>query len=382
VISGREQIESAVIIVPDVESNSLIISATPRHHVEIMKLIKELDKSPPQVVIQVLIAEVTLSEDKEWAAELGLQDPLLYRRGGPGGTLGSGPGVLFNNADNPIANTYANHPGLGTQMLSNFGGAGALSALGPGGLAIQASSEYLNIRLRALQDKKRLEVLSRPTVTAINNTRAIISVGQSVPRPTGGTTNQYGVIENKIEYIPVNLELRITPTISPEETIVMHVGLQKDTAGNNAVIDQAQLITDISAANNQTVVLGGLITKDETKTRKKVPLLGDVPVLGKMFRHEIDGTIRKELLVILTPSIIQSQEDMERVKQMEYARMSWCQKNVVQVYSELGAYSVVSERPYTGNAPVFTPEPVKMDDLIPLAPQVPTLPTPVLPKRD
>jgi hypothetical protein len=135
----------------------------------------------------------------------------------------------------------------------------------------------------------------------------------------------------------------------------------------------------VSAANNETVVLGGLITKDESKIRRKVPLLGDIPVVGKFFRQEIDQTERKELLVILTPRIVQSQDDIEHVKQMEFARMSWCLSNVVEVYGDIGAYSVVSERPYTGNAPVVTPGPVKMEDLQPI--QTPAIPTPTLPRR-
>jgi len=140
------------------------------------------------------------------------------------------------------------------------------------------------------------------------------------------------------------------------------------------------LTTIISAANNQTVVLGGLITKDINTTVRKVPLLGDIPYLGKLFRHETDRTERKELLVILTPRIVENREDMDQIKEMETARMSWCLDNVVETYGDIGAYSVVSETPYIGDAPVVTPEPVKVEDLTPmLAPQIPA---PTLPKKE
>ena len=379
VISPYQQIESAVIVVADEESNSLIISATPKYYEEIVKLIREIDKSPPQVVIKVLIVEVTLSDDKEWAAELGLQDPILFGRGK------TTPGLNFNNPALPLGNGDVRSGTVASQMLSNLG-ATNLGSTGFGGLVFRASSDYLNIMIRALHEKKQLEVLGSPTITATNNQTATISVGQIIPRYQGMVVNQ-GVSQPNFTDMPVSLDLGIVPTISPEGTIVMNVLLKKEKLGPDVrageyiqpSIDNANLQTVVSAANNQTVVLGGLITKDESKLRRKVPLLGDIPVLGKMFRFEVDQTLRKELLVILTPRIVKDQDDSDQVRQMEYARMNWCLNNVVQVHGDIGAYSVVSDRPYTGNAPILTPGPVKMEDLEPIL--APTLPAPILPKR-
>jgi len=399
VISNYQQIESAVIVVPDETSNSLIISATPKYYDEVMKLIKEIDKSLPQVVIKVLVVEVTLSEDKEWAAELGLQDPLLFTRSAILGTtdpfnISNGPGMLFNNPTNSLANINTTNPvgktgTLGTQVLSNFG-AGRVGQAGFGGMVFSVSSDYINIMLRALHEKKRLEVLSSPQITTMNNVKSTISVGQIVPRYKGTVTAQNGTTTQNIDDQEVALELGITPTISPEGTIVMGMALKKEKigpeigvgeAGSMSTIDKASLATMVSAANNQTVILGGLITNEANKIRRKVPLLGDIPLLGKFFRQEVDQKVRKELLVILTPRIIhQGQDDMEQVKQMEYARMSWCLTNVVEVYGDIGAYNVIAEHPYTGDAPIVTPGPVKMEDLQPIL--APTLPTPVLPRRE
>jgi len=399
VISDQKQLESAVIVIPDASSNSLIISASPKYYDEILNLIKEIDKSPPQVVIKVLVVEVTLSEDKEWAAELGLQDPLLFTRTSPPNyspgsnpsLIGNGgPGILFNNAANPLGNIYPGNGGLpgavGSQLLSNFG-AGTIGAAGFGGMVFSASSDYISVMLRALHEKKRLEVLSSPQITTMNNQQATISVGQTVPRNKGGRMNEQGITDYIVEDTDVLLELGIMPNISPEGTIVMAIILRKEKLGpevaTGVTIDKARLETIISAANNQTVVLGGLITKDENKIRRKVPFLGDIPILGKMFRSEVDQTVRKELLVILTPRIVQHADEAEQIKQMEFARMSWCLNNVVEVYGDIGAYSVVADRPYTGNVPIITPGPVKMEDLQPmLAPAAPTLPTPLLPTRN
>jgi len=374
VVSPYTQLESEVIVIADVESNSLIISATPRYYDDIMKLIKEIDKMPPQVVIQVLIAEVTLSDNKEWAAELGLQDPLFLGRGG---------NMNFNNL-NALPSAPGTHPGtVASQMLTNF--PGAIGRAG-GGMVFSASSDYLNIMLRALHTNNRLEVLSSPTITTMNNQQAVLSVGQEVPRIMGNTSTQ-GVITPNIIDRSVNLLLRLRPTISPEGTIVIGIFVQKDKVGGTIkvgdqemqTLDTANLVTSVSAADNQTVVLGGLITREEITDLKKVPFLGDIPLLGKFFRHELDKTVRKELLVILTPRIVQSHDELDQVRQIEMARMSWCLKNVVETHGDIGAYTVRTPRPYTGNAPILTPGPVRVETLQPI--QAPVLPMPVLPRN-
>jgi type II secretion system protein D len=388
VISNYQGLESEVIVIADTASNSLIIDATPKYYDEIIDLIREIDKSPPQVVINVLIAEITLSDTDEWGAELGLQDPLLFARGGS---------LFFNNPTTPLGGDGVRAGLVGSQFLTNFGTGNVGSDTGFGGVTFRASSQYVDFMLRTLREKKRVEILSNPQIMTMNNQQAVVSTGQKVPR-YNGVSYSYGSAVPIVEDVDVSLMLTVRPTISPEGTIVMGVSVQKEKVGSEAdgilitkdgnseirspKIDNVNVATMISAANNETVILGGLITRDDNKICRKVPLLGDVPYLGKMFRYEFTQTVRKELLVILTPRIVQSPSDMEQIKQMEFARRSWCMKNVVQVYGDLGAYNVVSEQPYTGNAPVITPEPVKKKDLIPLEPPLPPIPTPILPKKD
>ena len=381
VIPPFQEIESEVIVVADAESNSLIISATPRYFTDIIKLVKELDRSPPQVMIRVLIAEVTLSDASEWSAEIGLQDPMLLGRSSEGRG-----GMLFNTDPNTAIGTApGNTPGnVATQLLSNFGGQ-RVGPAGFGGLGIAASSDFIHLQLRALHEDKRLEVLSAPQITTMNNQEAAISTGQKVPRYHGmmmTTTGSQADIRDE----NVSLMLRVTPNISPDGTIVMLVRAQNQKLGTLTQvgdqfmqsIDDTNIVTMISAADNETVVLGGLITRNEDKLQRKIPFLGDLPLLGKFFRQEISQTQRKELLIILTPRIIRSPEEMERVRQMEMARMSWCLENVSDTYGNIDAYNVRSPRPYTGDVPVSMPEPVKMESLQPLETQIPA---PVLPKR-
>ena len=146
------------------------------------------------------------------------------------------------------------------------------------------------------------------------------------------------------------------------------------------VIDDTNIVTWISAADTETVVLGGMIRREDEKVLRKVPLLGDIPILGKMFRQEFNQTRRTELIIVLTPRIVRSFEDMERIRQMEMARMSWCAKNVVDVAGDVGAFDIRTRRPHTGNIPVYRPGPVRMETLQPLTPQ--QFVTPVLPPRN
>jgi Flp pilus assembly secretin CpaC len=145
-------------------------------------------------------------------------------------------------------------------------------------------------------------------------------------------------------------------------------------------------MTQISAADNETVVLGGLISKENQELQRKVPLLSDIPILGKLFRYDYNKCRRSELLVILTPRIVRDKNDMEHIKQIETARMSWCLGNVAQIYGDIGTYNTVAQEPYTGDAVVEFPEAVDMENLTPVTNEptpklAPALPTPVLPKN-
>ncbi|GHT25568.1 hypothetical protein FACS18942_00880 [Planctomycetales bacterium] len=410
VISAYQQIESEVIVVPENVNNALLISATPKYYDEIMELIKQMDQAPPQVLIQVLIGEVTLGNQNEFGAEFGIQDSLLFDRntfnnitqatrkitqtnGGVttvieepfilNGT--ATPGWLFNeNPSSSLTNGYnaaaAQSAGnVGSQLLTNFATGRVGAETGFGGMVFSANSDAVSIMIRALQETNKLEVLSRPQIMAMNNQQALVHVGQRVPRVKGTTTTNYND-KTIVEDEDVGLMLMVMPTISPEGNIVMQVTAQKSkiSADSTAVgfvnnqpvyspaIDIINAQTMISASDKETVVLGGLISKETQHIHRKVPLLGDIPVLGKLFSYEYNKCKRSELLVILTPRIIRDKNDFEEIKQVEAARMNWCLRGVAELHGDIGTYSTVSEEPYTGNATVIMPEIVETDSLVPL----------------
>jgi len=380
-MSPYEQVQREVTIVPETVSNSLIVSATPKFFKQIAELIKQLDERPPMVMIQVLIAEVALSNTDEFGVELGLQDSVLFDRSllevlstitttttdqtSTGVTTSKQtqeivsanitPGFAFNNQ--PLGNTGSAKAQegariLGGQGLSTFGVNRINSELGYGGLVLSASNDIASVLIRALKEQKRLDVLSRPQVMTLDNQPAYVMVGQRVPLVSGVTVSDVGQTFN-VSPQEVGLILGVTPRISPDNVVVMEINAEKSEVGPEAEgipisisatgdvvrqprINRTMAQTTVLAADGQTVVLGGLITKSKTNISRKVPCLGDIPLLGALFRF--DGHVEKktELLIIMTPHVVRTREDSEEVKQTEAARMSWCLCDVIKMTDDPG----------------------------------------------
>ncbi|MCC7086302.1 MAG: hypothetical protein IT427_14965 [Pirellulales bacterium] len=380
-----EQIEREVVVVPEPVSNSLIISATPRFYREIIKLIEDIDRRPPMVMIQVLIAEVTLNNTDEFGVEIGLQDSVLFDRSLVGvpdfitrtvttnrqvnGTAistqtqeivgaSNDPGYDFNNAANPVIPNSASDRALqrsghvGGQGLSQFAMGRINQELGYGGFVLSASSEGVSALLRALAECRRLDVLSRPQVMTLDNQPAYVQVGQRVPRVNATSITQTGQT-NSVILDNIGIILGVTPRISPDGLVVMQIDATKSELGPEAegipisINETGQVIrspiynttvasTTVSAVDAQTVVLGGLITQRKDQRHRRVPYLSNLPVVGYLFRYDYTAQRRTELLIIMTPHIVRNQDDADRIKQMEAARMSWCLGDVIKLDGDRG----------------------------------------------
>ena len=372
IVSAFEQIEREVVVTPEPVSNSLVLSATPRFFEEIKGIIEQLDARPPMVMVQVLIASVTLGSTNEFGVELGLQDSVLFDRstlsnlvttsttlsnGTTTSTVISGdatPGYNFNNG-NSLGNSYAssNTNTVGGQGISNFGTGRTNSNLGYSGLVLSAQSSSISVLLRALAQKSRVDILQRPQIMTLDNQPAFIQVGQRVPRITGVSNNATTGNTNSITLDNVGLILGITPRISPDGLVVMEIdversSLESDTTGipiytsptgqviRSPIIDATTAQTTVSAMSDQTVVIGGLITKEKDVMHRSVPFLGEIPILGNLFRYDSNIVERTELLVIMTPHIVRNAIDAEVIKRVEAGRMSWCINDVTALYGEAG----------------------------------------------
>ncbi len=337
-------------------TNSLLISVSPRLYEEVRRLIDKLDRRPPMVLIKVLIAEVRLDDTFEIGGEVGLQDSLLYDRGiaagaFPGATAPSTPGFGFNNSGTPNLNSFG-QGNLASSGVSTFGVGTTNTALGYGGFVLSAASESVSLLLRTLQDAARLQILSRPQIMTMDNTDGYVQVGRQIARVTGVINNGVAGTQVVTQDIEVGLIMQVRPRVGADGLIVMDVDATRSdrdasqgttiptgAAGQTVTINDILRTTaqsTIAAYSGQTVVFGGLIQKTRGNFSRRVPYIADIPLLGYFFKYDQETETRSELLVIMTPMLVNGDEDMEYVKQVESSRMSWCLADVVEAHGDVG----------------------------------------------
>ena len=186
----------------------------------------------------------------------------------------------------------------------------------------------------------------------MDNRSASLLVGQRVPR-VSGTNNGINGQSVSAADVDVGLSLRIVPRVNQDGLILMPLTVENSSLGNidagvpvgfgangevirSPIINTTTAGTTISAYSGQTVVFAGLISKNRQSVSRKIPFLGDIPILGAAFRFESESESRTELLVVLTPRIINSDEDMEIFKQVESSRMSWCLSDILNIHGDVG----------------------------------------------
>lgn len=389
-------------IVAIAETNSLLISGSAEEIAHYQTLIMELDRPPSQVVIQGLLVEVNLGNNREIGAEFGLQDSVLFDRSvldnlvtisqtatAPNGvqttnqqilSQTAAPGFAFNNA--PLGNNVAVRPNtIGSQGLSSLGVGRIDNELGFGGLVLSASSQSVSALLRALAARYQTDILSRPQIRTIDNSEALIQIGQQVPVIDGVTVTPVGSANPVIRQDRAGIILKVTPHISPDGLVQIKVDAEKSAfrlapgsgvpvfadARNGTVIqapikDLTTAQTTVSVRAGQTIVLGGMITTDETVVNRKVPFLGDIPLLGRLFRYDKNSSVRKELLIFLTPHIINCDEDSEAFKASEMQRVQINMDKAMSIHGpilEQMEPNLPAIIPTTQSRPIMTPNQVE-----------------------
>ena len=345
-----DALERDLVVVPQFDTNSLLISVAPRLYDTVRRMIDQLDRRPPMVLIKVLIAEVELNDGFEFGAELGIQDDLLFDRGIAG--TASTPGFNFNNAGQPNLSS-AGRDSLAERTVSTFGLGTSSGTFGYGGFVLSAASDSVSLLLRTLQDAGRLQILSRPQLMTKDNTEGLVQVGSQVPRISAVSSTTIGGQTFSTVDIPVGLILRVRPRVGSDGLIVMDVDATRsaiDTVSQgipvgfsptgdpifSPIINETTAQSTITAFSGQTVVYGGLIQKSRSQRSRRIPYISNIPVLGNFFRFDQEIESRSELLVVLTPMIVSGEEDLEYVKATETARMSWCLADVVEMHGDEG----------------------------------------------
>jgi len=288
--------------------------------------------------------------------------------------------------------------------LSSFNLGRVSSDLDYGGLVLGASSDSVSVLLRALQQKKRTEVLGRPQIMTLDNQSAFIQVGARVPRVIGSRFDA-NAQTNQIDLENTGLILGVTPRISPDGMVVMEIdaenskvnpvdeGIPVSVSGGQTIrsptISVTTAQTTVSATTGETIVLGGLITKEVRTTNRRVPYLSDIPILGQLFRYDSARNVRNELLIFLTPHVVRSSQELQRIKQLEAARMHWCLADVHEIHGPTGLFEDTQQGCAVGDSEVifpytnpeglrpgeFVPRPVPVEQLN-LSPRIDELPAP------
>jgi general secretion pathway protein D len=326
------------IIQIDPETRSLVIVADEETHNEIMKVIKNLDHPKPQVLIKVVFAEVTLNKDLNVGVEgsytanikNGVTTANTTNTTNTTASTSGGTTTAATTATSALASLIPGTTGTGTAQ-SVFG----LSQLTSGSF-LRLASDNWQATLYALASKGNINILSRPSIMARNNQQAVIVVGQSVPFVTNSQITTTGQINNTIQYSDVGIILRVTPFITSDRTVEMIVApeississqtVQISSTVSSPVIDKRSAETVVVTPDSTTVVIGGMMQKSKTSTIQKIPILGDIPVVGAAFRHTVQSDVRTELLIFLTPYIIEGTDKLKSLTDEEVNRTELPQK--------------------------------------------------------
>lgn len=303
----RQYINSTMVgdamISSDVDTRRLIVVTDDETNENIKAVIAELDKPKPQVLINVVFLQVEHDKD----LDLGAQFSYTSKLTDSGSTRGTGVtnfGIPTPNVVDP--STY-------------------------GGFYTVLGSD-VNATIRALATTNKTEILSRPSILTRSNQPATIMVGQSIPIVTNSQVSSItNAITNTVTYQDVGIILQVTPFITDNGMVEMIVSPQISSLSatsvaisqgvNSPVIDKRSADTVVVTPSDKTVVIGGLISTQKTDQVNKVPLLGDIPLLGAAFRHKVTNHTKTELLVFLTPHVVQNPGDLAHLADTERAKL-------------------------------------------------------------
>ncbi|MBN3040306.1 MAG: hypothetical protein JW867_04200 [Candidatus Omnitrophica bacterium] len=293
------QMFGAIEALPDITTNSLVVSSAPVNFPSIERLIKNLDIFPPQAMIEAVIMDVTLDDDIDMGIE--------YSH--PTSSTSTTEGLeadLFGMKDRE--STFHSLLGLATSAATR-------------GFTYRIfnEKETLNILTFILQTQEHSKVLSTPKILASNNQESVITVGQEVPIIESSVTDVVNNITTvNFKYEDIGLSLQVTPRISQDDYVNLKVHaeikeLSPQTIFNANIINKREADATVLIPHRHTVVLGGLIRDNNSVIENKIPLLGDIPFLGNLFKRTETTVRRTELLIFLTPHILKDNEDLKAI---------------------------------------------------------------------
>lgn len=292
------EFEGVVQIIPDKATNALLITATRGDFDMIKTVIKKLDVPRRQVFVEAVIMEVSQDRLRELGTELG--------------------------AVGGYQNDNRTFTGIGgfNQSPSDLGALANLGSLS--GLDLSLSTVNVQVLLKALQSSSDVNVLSTPQILTTNNQKAKIVVAQNVPFVTGTSQTPGAVTQRQIQRQDVGVTLELTPEILEGDRVHMDVRQEISNLADTPqpvllelgpTTNKREATTSVIVNNNQTVVIGGLMRDDVTKVERKIPLLGDIPLLGWLFKFQSKRAVKANLLIFLTPHVVREDRDLDTLRE-------------------------------------------------------------------
>jgi general secretion pathway protein D len=285
----------------DKASNTVILSYNRRMESQIVEMINKLDQQPPQVMIQVLLAEVTLDNSLELGMEFALQDLEFTENA----TVGPNNTIQGGRRFDVVAGTDVGAAGSGT------------------GFSFTITGEDFNFLFHALQGDSRIDVLSRPSIMVADNEKANITVGTRVPVVQNVTVSTGGIVVPSVTYEKVGILLDVEPHINPDGYVNLSVKPTISDLGTSTVsvgsginlptFLERSAETVVTVRDGETIVIGGLIRTSDTSSENKMPIAGDIPILGNLFRATKRDRQKTELLIVLTPKVIRTEEEAHEI---------------------------------------------------------------------
>ncbi|MFA6434477.1 MAG: type IV pilus secretin PilQ [Elusimicrobiales bacterium] len=288
----------------DESNNALIVTDSAMGLENTARLIRNLDRIPRQVVIEAKLVEVSLDD----SLDLGVQWGYTSKNGS--NTLGR---TLAVDGYDFAGQKAIKVPAPGTPLQAGSGvDLAANNIFGALRLGRVTASNMLDLTIQAAAKKGKAKVLSNPKIATLNNKEANINITNQTPYTTTEITNGPGgsVTTQKITYITTGIILRVTPTINSDGRISMKINPQVSQPSQAALfaapsVDTRSADTSVIVKNGETIVIGGLIHDSQSDTISKVPLLGDIPLLGYLFRKKAHTRTRVELLIFVTPRVLE-----------------------------------------------------------------------------
>lgn len=290
-------LQNQITVIPDPNTNSLIVVTTPDNVQLVQTILDQLDRVPQQVMIQTMIMETSLDKSSQFGVEWKFAQTKAF---GSKGVTGA--------------------------ASNDFGLASANPALQ--GFKYTLTGGDLGVFLNALQSDTKFQVLSTPRIFTSNNSQAQINISQSIPYILSTTVDvNTGAQSFNYAFEDVGIILTVTPHITANGYVTMDVDqtandLQGYTSFNAPIVNQRTASTTVSVKDGDTIILGGIIRNNVTASVKKIPILGDIPLLGQLFRSTSKDNTKTELMVFLTPRVVRNQDEARGLKDSEIKGMS------------------------------------------------------------